>query len=99
MSTGENIQALISQTLRNRIMATYALCAVAESEVHAGELERACQTVKAIRRMLSDINILVCTPADRPCSSAIHEAAEMLAELENRTQTIEQSIGPSRQFH
>jgi hypothetical protein len=99
MGSTENVQALINQALRGRIMATYALCAVAEGEVYAGQLERTVQTVKAIRRMLSDINVLVCGPSDRLCISTIHEAAEMLADLENRTQAIEQAIGPPPRYH
>lgn len=99
MGSTENVQAQINQAVRSRIMATYALCAIAEDEVYAGQLERTVQTVKAIRRMLSDINVLVCGPRDRLCVSTIHEAAEMLAELENRTQAIEQAIGPPSRFH
>ena len=99
MGSSENVQAIINQSLRSRIMATYALCAVAEDEIHAGKSDRTLQTVKALRRMLSDINVLVCGPTDRLSLSVIHEAADMLAELENRTQAIEQAIGPPPRFH
>jgi len=86
MGNTDNAKALINQTLRSRIMVTYALCAVAESEVHAGQLESSLQIVKTIRRMLSDINVLVSGPMDRLSLRTIHEAAEMLSELEIRTQ-------------
>ncbi len=99
MGSTESTQALINQSLRSRIMATYALCAVAEDEIHASQLERPLQTVKAIRRMLSDINVLVYGSPNRLCASTIHEAAEMLAELENRTQAIEVAIGSSPRYH
>lgn len=98
MGSTENVQVLISQSLRSRFMATFALCAIAEDDVHTGRLERTIHTVKAIRRMLSDINVLVCGP-DRLYAGTLHEAAEMLAELENRTQAIEQAIGPPHRFH
>jgi hypothetical protein len=99
MGGAGNVQALINQTLRSRILATYALCAVAEDEINAGQFNKTLQTVKAIRRMISDINVLACGPIDRPSLSDINEAADMLAELENRIQTIEQTIGPSPRFH
>ena len=96
MSSAENVQALVNQTLRNRIMVTYALCAVAEGEVYAGELQRTLRTVKAIRRLLAEINVLICGPSERVSPSSIREAGELLAELENRTQAIEASLGPCR---
>jgi hypothetical protein len=99
MGSTENVLVLINQSLRSRIMATYALCAIAEDEINAGQLDRTLQMVKAIRRMLSDINVLVCGPTERLSLSVIHEAADMLAELENRTQAIEQAVGPPPRFH
>lgn len=99
MSGAENGRALIGQSLRNRMVTTFALCAVAESEVQAGELERTIRTVKAIRRLLAEINVLICGPLDHISLSAIHEAGELLADLENRVQAIEMVVGPPRRFH
>ena len=98
MGRTESAHALITQSLKSRIMATYALCAIAEDDLNAGQLGKTPQTVQAIRRLLSDINVLICEP-DHLCASTIQEAAEMLAELENRTQAIEQAIGPPLRLH
>jgi hypothetical protein len=80
-------------------MATYALCAIAESEVYAGQLEMCIRTVSAIRRLLAEVTVLISEPHPIPITT-IREAGELLAELENRTQAIEASLEPqSPRFH
>jgi DNA helicase TIP49 (TBP-interacting protein) len=76
-------------------MATYALCAIAESEVYAGELDRTIITVRAIRRLIGEITVLISEPQGRIPITTIREAGELLAEIEHRTQSIEATIGPS----
>ena len=98
MDSTENVHTLVAQSLRRRIMVTYALCAIAESDAQDGNWERAAQTVKAIRRLIAEINVLIFEPIDRIPAGTIHEAGELLAELENRTQSIEESIGQHGPF-
>lgn len=72
-------------------MVSFALCAVAESQVHAGELHNAVGTVKSIRSLMNEVSLLLSEPVHLS-PSAIHEAAELLAELESRTQAIESAM-------
>lgn len=94
--SAENIQALASQSLRSRIMVSYALCAVAESEIHNGEIQRAEETVKRVRSLLAEALLLV-SGTSVSSVSVIREAAEMLAELEDRLSKIEASIRQLKQ--
>ncbi len=79
MSSTESVQALIGRSLRTRIMVTYALCAVAESQAHAGETANTLNTLKAIRSMIGEINLLVSNPNGRIPASTIREAGELAA--------------------
>jgi hypothetical protein len=98
MGAEKNVQALVSQSLRSRIMVSFALCAVAESEIHGEEWERAVQTIATIRQLVSEINLLIIEPHPIPVST-IREAGELAAELESRIQAIEAAIGPRKRYH
>ena len=98
MDRTENVHTLVAQSLRSRIMVTYALCAIADSDVYGGNWERAGQTVKAIRRLIAEIDVLIFEQTGRIPASTIHEAGDLLAELENRTQSIEESLRLSGPF-
>ena len=93
MTSADNVQALVGKSLRNRIMVTYALCAVAESQAHGGEAATTLNTLKAIRGLIGEINILMSEPNGRISASTIREAGELATELEARTQAIEAAIG------
>jgi hypothetical protein len=60
-------------------MVCYGLCAIAETEVHAGQVERAAGTVAAISNILHEINLLV---ADDPRQVPVRDLKKMLAELD-----------------
>ncbi|MGB7135024.1 MAG: hypothetical protein WBD46_07035 [Acidobacteriaceae bacterium] len=92
MGTSENVQALISRSLRSRVMVAYALCAVAEGEMRDGQLERALKTIQAVRKLIAEIAMLVSEP-NTTAPNAIREAGEMLGELESRIASVEAAIG------
>jgi hypothetical protein len=91
--TDTDVQALVSRSLRNRVMVAYALCAMAEAEAHDGHLNRALQTVVAVRQLMAEIRILIGEP-NTMSSSAVREAADLFAELETRIDAIEAAMGP-----
>jgi hypothetical protein len=77
--------------LRSRIMRSHALCAVAESEIHSGHMERALRTVRSLRGLMAEIAPLI----DQPHSAFdSRDASDLLAELETRLRAIEGAIPP-----
>lgn len=95
MGAGENVQALVSRSLRSRVMVSCALCAVAEGEMRDGQLERALKTVQMVRKLIAEMALLVSEP-NTISPNAIREAGEMLGELESRIATVEAGIGPGK---
>jgi hypothetical protein len=91
--TDQDVQALVSKSLRSRVMVTYALCAIAEDQAQHGNLKRALKTALTVRYLMAEIGILVREPVT-PSSSAVREAADLFAELESRIDAIEGSMGP-----
>lgn len=76
--------------LRTRVMIAYALCSVAVSEVHAGELEAAGETVRGIRGIIGEINAAL--DVQTVSASTVRELAEFSRELEHTTRNIEAAI-------
>ena len=67
-------------------MISYALCAVAESEIHDGDSGRALRTIQRVRKLfVSEPNTI--------SPSLIRDTGEMLAELERRIVHVETAIG------
>lgn len=91
--TGQDVQALVSKSLRSRVMVAYALCAVAADEAQDGYLDRALQTAVEVRHLMAEIRILVGEPKTLS-SSVVREAADLFAELEARIVAIEAAMGP-----
>ncbi len=81
-------------SLKTRIMTGYALCAIAESQIHAGELERAVKSVRAVRELVAEMNSLLDQPQQHSLS-AIREARDTLVDLETRIQAVEAAIPTS----
>ena len=91
MNPAEKVRAQVQRSLRHRVMTSCTLCRVAERELAAGHVDCARETLETIRRMVGGIAVLIGEP--RPvAASTIQEAAEMFAELEMRTQTIEAAL-------
>ena len=84
-------QMSADKSLKARMMTGYALCAIAESQIHAGELERALKSIRAIREMVAEMNSLLDEPREYSLS-AIREAKDTLADLETRLQAAEAAI-------
>lgn len=80
--------------LKTRIMTGYALCAIAESQVHAGELERALRSIRAIREVVAEMTTLLSEPRQHS-HIAIREAKDTLIDLETRIQAVEAALPPS----
>lgn len=68
----------MDRSIRSRIMVCYGLCAIAHSEVHSRQLERATGTLEAIRKNLQEINLLTSPET----TNALPELREMLGELD-----------------
>jgi hypothetical protein len=62
-------------------MVCYGLCAIAETEVHAGQVERAAGTVAAISNILHEINLLV---ADDPRQVPVRDLDRTFAQSARR---------------
>jgi uncharacterized membrane protein len=92
MGAGDDTQAMVSRSLRSRIMVAYALCAIAESEIQDGDLQRALKTTETVRKLIAEIALLVSDP-NTISPSLIRETAEMLAELESRVVSVEAALG------
>lgn len=75
----------LGRSIRSRVMVCYGLCAIAETEVHAGQVERASGTVTAIREGLHEINLL--SDNDLRVAS-IRDLKQMMAELDRWTWDI-----------
>lgn len=92
MSAAEKVRLLVASSVRNRIMVCYALCAVAEGEIHEGDLSRASQTTRAIRSVMAEVALLISDP-NTISPGVMRETAELVAELESRILGIEAAIG------
>ena len=88
MSDGKPRQTA-GEAIRSRIMTSHALCAIAESEVHAGEMKMATGTISNTRKLIREIDALIGTGMS---VSAAHELAELLRELDHRLRNIEAAI-------
>lgn len=88
-----NSQKLRIETIRNRIMVGHALCAIAESHLHAQMRQEAHDLLLRIREENAKINHLLSEvqPISRSEKS---ELAEMLLELRERTLKIEAMARP-----
>lgn len=84
---------LVGSTLRNRAMMATALCAVAEQEVHAGRIIEARETVRAVRVLLADVNMLLDGDTSYLPYGTLRECADMLAGLDGRIAAIERGLG------
>jgi len=91
--TDQDVQVLVSKSLRSRVMVAYALCAIAGDEAQDGHLNRALQTVSVVRQLMAEIRILVSEP-NTLSSSAVQEAADLFAALESRSDAVEAAMGP-----
>lgn len=89
--TAENLLHLTERSIRSRVLVCYGLCAVADSEVKVGQLERATGTVHAIREVLAEINQLAVEPQNIP-GGPIRDLKEMLDELDRWTWNIGRAI-------
>lgn len=87
----ENILALVSKSLRHRLMLCRALCSIAETEVRDGESDRALQTMRSLRKRLAEVTVLISEPQPLPIRAA-SESAALLAELESRASALEAAL-------
>jgi hypothetical protein len=85
---------LLGKSLRNRAMIANALCSMAEEEYHAGQEERAAETVQTIRHVLRDIWVILGGDVSAVPSNDLREASELLGDLDGRVTAIERAMGP-----
>jgi hypothetical protein len=79
----------VNRNVRSRIMVCYGLCAIAHTEVEAGQLERATDTLAALQNKLQEINLLT---SDDSMTSSIRDMREMLSELDRAAWRISRQI-------
>ena len=72
-------------------MVTYALCAVAESELHTGEMKMAAEAVRAVRGIIQEIGLAISGPQHVSCG-AVRELTEYISELQHRLGKIDTAI-------
>jgi hypothetical protein len=75
-------------------MVATALCAVAEEELHRGDGQRAVDTIRTIRGVLREINLLLDGDASHIPTGDLRDASGMLAGVENRIAAMEKLVGP-----
>ena len=80
MST-QSVHDLVGKSLRSRAFVASALCAVAEEEFLIGEHMRASETVRTVRHVLADINLLLSGDTTYLPYGALRETAELIAGL------------------
>jgi hypothetical protein len=88
MSDGKPRQTA-GEAIRSRVMVSHALCAIAESELHAGEMTMAAGTISSARILIQEINALV---GPGMSGGAADELAEFLRELDHRLRNIDTAI-------
>ena len=88
------IHTLIGTSLRNRAMVANALCALAEEEIHAGEDQRALDTVRTIRGVLREVGLLLEGDVSYLPSGDLREASGLLVGVESRIGSMEKLMGP-----
>ena len=94
--TTQTVHKMVGSTLRNRALMANALCAVAEEEVHAGRVIEAVETVRAIRTLLADINLLLSGDTSYLPHGTLRDCADMLGGLDERITAIERSLKTQR---
>lgn len=81
----------IADAIRTRVMVSHALCAIAESETHAGETTKAQETVRAIRGIIRELGLDV---EEQLPASAVRELIDFCYELEKGIGKIEAVMKP-----
>jgi Arc/MetJ-type ribon-helix-helix transcriptional regulator len=92
MTTSETIRALVGKSLKSRAFVANALRAVAQEEFVAGEHVRVAETVRTLRGVLADINLLLDGDTSYLPYGALRETAELIARLDDRIKTMETVI-------
>lgn len=77
--------------LRTRVMVAHALCAIADSELHAHKMRKALKTIIAIRRIINEVNLAVVSPA-RLSANTARELEQLSWDLEHRVRNIETTV-------
>jgi hypothetical protein len=92
--TTQSVFDLVGKSLKSRAFVATALCAVAEEEFLSGERMRATETVRTIRHVLADIDVLLSGDTSYLPYGALRETAELKAGLDERIRTMEASMHP-----
>lgn len=90
--TPSSISALLGRSLRKRAMVACALVALAEEEFYAGQRDRASETMRTIRTILTDAWIVVSGDVSSVSLSDLRESAELLADLNLRIIAMEEAM-------
>jgi hypothetical protein len=91
--TDDHVRALVQRPLRSRAMIAYALCLIAEEEIHAGRPIKACETINSVRRIVEDIWMQLGGDTSRMPIGDAREAEEVLCDVDQRLRAIEALFG------
>jgi hypothetical protein len=83
-------KASTAEELRSQIMISFALCALAESEIHAGRYDRA--VIHLARSQVAATEILDRIGGGTVSLSAAYELLELMWEAHHRARSIESAI-------
>lgn len=91
--TFEAARALAGKRLTTRAMIAHSLCQIAQEELNAGQQERACETLRSVRRITADIEIQINSDAPGLPLGDLREAAALLSSVDERLAAIESLAG------
>lgn len=91
MSSADDTKKLRGEALRTRAMVANAVCAMAESEVHSGMLDRAITNLRKIHTIVEEINVYISAP-NEVSSEAAREIGELVSDLQARIGAIDTLI-------
>jgi hypothetical protein len=92
--TFDDVRTLAGKRLTSRAMIAFALCQIAEEELHAGQQMRAWETISSVRRITADIERQISGDASALPLGDLREAAELLCGVDERLEAIEAFFAP-----
>jgi hypothetical protein len=92
--TTQSVFDLVGKSLKSRAFVATALCAVAEEEFLTGERTRARETIRTIRGVVADINLLLSGDTSYLPYGTLREVGELMTGLDERIDEMEAAIPP-----
>jgi hypothetical protein len=94
LMTDDEVRALVGNPLRSRAMIAYALCVIAEEQIHARQQVRASETIRSVREIIAGISKQIDEDTSRIPLGDVREAQELLCGVDERIVAIEALVIP-----